>query len=42
MWGIEDGNYKVDFRIDNIECSELSAGYELLTGIALACSTSSA
>ncbi len=41
MWGLQDGDYGVDFRIDNTECSDLSAGYELLTGVALACDVAS-
>jgi hypothetical protein len=37
MWGIQDGEYNVDFRIDGTSCSELAAGYELLTGISVSC-----
>ena len=41
MWGLQDGDYNVDFRIDASSCSELAAGYELLTGIAVECAESS-
>ena len=37
MWGIQDGNYDIDFRIDGTSCGELSAGYELLTGVSVSC-----
>lgn len=37
MWGTQGGDYKVDFRLDGTSCSELAAGYELLTGITVAC-----
>jgi hypothetical protein len=37
MWGIQDGDYAIDFRIDNTTCSELAAGYELLTGVTVGC-----
>jgi hypothetical protein len=37
MWGIQDGDYNVDFRIDGTSCGELAAGYELLTGVSVAC-----
>ena len=39
MWGIQDGDYNVDFRIDGTTCGELAAGYELLTGVGVACET---
>ncbi len=42
MWGIQDGEYDVDFRIDGTGCTELAAGYELLTGISVACDTPAA
>lgn len=41
IWGIQDGDYKVDFRIDNTSCGELAAGYELLTGVEVGCPVSS-
>lgn len=37
MWGIQDGDYNVDFRIDGTSCGELSAGFELLTGASVEC-----
>ncbi|MDJ0665358.1 MAG: hypothetical protein QNJ75_12475 [Acidimicrobiia bacterium] len=37
MWGMQDGDYNIDFRIDGTSCDELSAGYELLTGISISC-----
>jgi len=37
MWGLQDGDYNIDFRIDGNSCDELSAGYEILTGIAVTC-----
>jgi hypothetical protein len=36
-WGIQGGDYRVDVRIDNTDCPELAAGYELLTGTTIAC-----
>jgi hypothetical protein len=40
MWGIQDGDYKIDFRLDNVDCDELSAGYEMLTGTTVSCEIS--
>lgn len=37
MWGIQDGDSNIDFRIDNTACDELAAGYELLTGETVGC-----
>ena len=37
MWGLQGGDYNIDFRIDGTSCDELSAGYELLTGISISC-----
>ena len=37
MWGLQDGDYNIDFRIDDTSCEELSAAYEQLTGITVAC-----
>ncbi|MDJ0496249.1 MAG: hypothetical protein QNJ89_00365 [Acidimicrobiia bacterium] len=37
MWGIQGGEYNVDFRIDGTSCTELAAGYELLTGLNVDC-----
>lgn len=37
MWGLQHGDYNVDFRIYGTSCDELSAGYELLTGISVGC-----
>ena len=31
MWGLQDGDYKIDFRIEGTESDELTAGYQLLT-----------
>ena len=42
MWGIQDGDYEVDFRIDNTGCEQLSSGYELLTGVVVGCDVPSA
>ena len=42
MWGIQGGEYNVDFRIDGTSCPELEAGYELLTGINVGCEATSA
>jgi hypothetical protein len=42
MWGVQDGDYKPDFRLSNTECDELSTGYELLTGISLKCDAAAA
>ncbi len=39
MWGIQGGDYTVDFSIDGTSCPELSEGYELLSGVAVACDT---
>lgn len=37
MWGIQGGDYKVDFRLNDTSCPELSAGYELLTDVHVGC-----
>ena len=37
MWGVQDGDYRLDFRLDEADCSELSAAYEILTGDVVAC-----
>jgi hypothetical protein len=42
MWGVQDGDYKPDFRLSNTECDELSTGYELLTGVSLKCDVAAA
>ena len=42
MWGIQDGDYNPDFRIDGTSCSELAAGYELLSGVTVECAGSAA
>ena len=41
MWGIQQGDYKVDFRIDDTSCEALLAGYELLTGVTISCEIAS-
>ncbi len=42
MWGIQGGDYKIDFRLDKTECDELSTGYELLTGVSMTCDEAAA
>ena len=37
MWGIQDGDYDIDFRIADTECEATAAGYEILTGISIDC-----
>lgn len=41
MWGVQDGDYTLDFRLDDTECSEVSAAYTLLTGDVVACDQAS-
>ena len=41
MWGIQDGDYDVDFRLADTSCAGLAAAYELLTDVAVSCETTS-
>lgn len=37
MWGMQHGDYNIDFRIEDTSCVSLSAGYELLARIVIEC-----
>ncbi len=40
-WGMSNGEYEVDFRIDNTGCVELARAFEILTGNAAGCTSES-
>ena len=42
MWGMQHGDYEVDYRFENTSCDSMSAGYALLTGVTINCEAEAA